>query len=310
MDCKHWKGTSHPFHPIHFIPSVSSHLFHPIHFHTALQPLSALLCMLQKFQLSGMLCSTSCSFFAGNWPCWWQSTVLVGCSTPVSTACLISIQHMAQAAFTLLLPDSGTSCVSHRLAHLLSPISASPQHMADAVPTSSFLHVHNLLFISAKKQSHSLPPVLSWLSTFSPGPSACTMSCELVLSPLTSKKQKQKAVGPAPLFCFPITNKAFPLHQSLHLKPTGISVKHTMQKDVWPPVHETQSALSKHTAKQSVHTLARKKTQQLSAPPSTGSQCATSTASTSTACRKLHFFLYSNNARKPSHCLSNTASKC
>lgn len=125
--------------------------------HTALQPLTALLCKPQKFQLSGMLCSTSCSLFAGNWPHWWQSAVMVGCSTPVSTACLISIQHMAHAAFTLLLPDSGTSCVSHRLAHLLSLISASPQHMANAVLNSSFHFRTCTTFFSLLLRSSVIP---------------------------------------------------------------------------------------------------------------------------------------------------------
>lgn len=113
--------------------------------------------------------------------------------------------------------------------------------------------------------------MLPWLTTFSLRPSDCTTSCERVTQP--TYKQKQKAVGTAPLFCFPIAageNKAFPLHHSLHFKPQeslqGTRCKEEIQGlEVWSPVHETQSALSKHTAKQGVHNSARKKIQQLSA---------------------------------------------
>lgn len=51
--------------------------------------------------------------------------------------CLVSIQHTAQTAFRLLLPDAGSSSVSQSRAHLLPLIPASPQHMANYVLNSS-----------------------------------------------------------------------------------------------------------------------------------------------------------------------------
>lgn len=67
---------------------------------------------------------------------------------------------MAQAAFRLLLPDSGTSCVSHTLAHLLLLIPASPQHMANSALNSSFDFCMHTTFVSLLLSSRSppLPP--------------------------------------------------------------------------------------------------------------------------------------------------------
>ena len=71
----------------------------------------------------------------------------------MSAACLINIQHMAQAAFRLLLPDSGTSCVSQRLADLLPLIPASPQHMANCVLNSSLNFCSQTTFFSLLQSS-------------------------------------------------------------------------------------------------------------------------------------------------------------
>lgn len=94
---------------------------------------------------------------------------------------------MAQAAFRLLLPDSGTSCVSHTLAHLLLLIPASPQHMANSALNSSFDFRMHTTFVSLLLSSRVLPCplnsiVLTWLTT-----SLSHRGIQILLYPLVSR---------------------------------------------------------------------------------------------------------------------------
>lgn len=116
---------------------------------------AASLSKLQTLKSAGMLCQHKpfCSFQGSSRTGSKAGQQELGCSIFVSPACLINIQHMAQAAFRLLFPDSGTSCVSQRLAHLLPLIPASPQHMANYILNSSLNFCVQTTFFSLLQRS-------------------------------------------------------------------------------------------------------------------------------------------------------------
>lgn len=75
------------------------------------------------------------------------------CSIIMSAASLIKMQHMAQTAFRLLLPDSRTSSLRQRLAYLLLLIPVSPQHMANYILNSSLKFCMQKTFFSLLQRS-------------------------------------------------------------------------------------------------------------------------------------------------------------